>query len=144
MNAERLHNARLERERIIEEEQQLEQQTGHKATQQSDKLRSHSVTLPTSVNNNNMTVRSVMTNDATKGNKTTRKAVNSPRERFTKSDTLPVSDISRPSTSTRLPPAVMSLPEKVTPSFCNIFPLLMVFTIAGSEDTAGNGTEDEQ
>ena len=107
MIIEKLHNARLERERIIEG-QQLEQRTPpNKETQQNDKARSHSITLPTPVK------ASMMTNDVLKESKT----VNNRRERFTKSATLPMSNVCQ--SGTRLPSAVMSLPEKVTPSLCN-------------------------
>lgn len=104
---EKLHNARLERERVIAE-QQLEQQTimPHKG-QRKSKPRSQAVTLPAAVGKDKKKSYSV-----THG-KTTKKTVDGTKERSTKSPALPISDVNKPSTSTELPSVVASLPEKV-------------------------------
>lgn len=106
---ERLHSARLERERIIEEQQLEQQQTRPRKAQQRDKKRPQSVTSPTPISKDRKT--SAVTNSVLR--ETITKSANPTGERFTRSATLPMSDISRPSTSTRLPSVVMSLPEKV-------------------------------
>lgn len=103
---ERLHNARLERERIIGE-QQLEQPTTPHKTRQSKKLRSQSVTLPTAINKEKRV--SIASNSGTQ-RKTTTKTVNRTKER---SASIPASNPS--STNARLPSVTMGLPEKVAP-----------------------------
>lgn len=110
MIVERLHNARLERERVIEE-QQSEQQTMPHEAQQRRKPRSHSVTLPTAISKDKKP--SLVTNSVAQS-KTTKKPVSCAKDR---SASLSISGNSQPSTSTRLPSVVTSLPEKVTLSY---------------------------
>ena len=100
-----MHSALLERERVIGE-QQLEQPTIPQKTQQSNKPRSQSVTLPTGINKDKRT--SVVTNNAT--HRKTNKTGSCTKER---SASILTSDVNPSSTSTRLPSVVMGLPEKV-------------------------------
>ena len=113
MITERLHSARLERERVVKEEQQLEKQTLPDKARQSDRPRSQSVTLPTPVGKGKKPP--VVTKSILKKNKASaaKKAVNQARKSSTKSATHPISDTSQSSTSTRLPTVVTGLPEKV-------------------------------
>ena len=104
--------------------------------QQRGKPRSQSVGLPATINKDKRA--SVVTNSVAQ-NKTTKKAgVSCAKERTAKP---PKNDINQPSTGARLPSVVMSLPEKVAISYLHS---AVMFVVAGSENIAGNGTEDEQ
>ena len=103
---EKLHNARLERERVIAE-QQLQQQIMPHKVQRKGKPRSQAVTLPAAVSKDKKKSNSVAQG------KVTKKAVGGVKERHTKSATLPISDVSKSPSSTHLPSVVASLPEKV-------------------------------
>ena len=106
MITEKLHNARLERERVIAEQPLQQQIIPHKA-QRKAKPRSQAVTLPAAV-----TKDKKKSNSVAQG-KVTKKMVGGAKERYTKSAALPISDVNKPPTGTQLPSVVASLPEKV-------------------------------
>ena len=108
---EKLHNVRLEQEKVIVE-QQLEQQTTmpHKAQRKGKQRSSQAITLPAAISKDKK--ESLVTNSVAQG-KTTKKMAGDTKERSTKLSALSISDINKPSTSTQLPSVVASQPEKV-------------------------------
>ena len=108
---EKLHNARLEQEKVIVE-QQLEQQTTipHKAQQMSKQRSSQAITLPFAISKDKKKL--LVTNSVAQG-KTTKKMAGDTKEKSTKLSALSISDTIKPSTSTQLSSVVASEPEKV-------------------------------
>ena len=119
--SERLHSARLERERVIKE-QQLEHQMLSDKTRQSDRSRLRSVTLPVPASTQRKPL--AVKDGALKKSKTTKKTVNQATRSSSRSASLPTSDTSQPSATGRLPSVAIGLPEKVVKT-----PLLFIMLL---------------